>query len=113
MPLQALEDLAATDFAAAASPEGIAWLAALPRLLRDLAGRWNLAITDEQFGRGYNALVVPVSQGRRALVLKLTWPPERATGEAEALAAWRARGAVGRYRSAAEYRGAGSFDDLL
>lgn len=94
VPLQALEDLAATDFAAAASPEGKAWLAALPRLLRDLAGRWNLAITDEQFGHGYNALVVPVSQDHRALVLKLTWPPEQSAGEAKALAAWQAQGAV-------------------
>jgi streptomycin 6-kinase len=94
MPLQALDDLAATNFAAATSPEGQAWLAALPRLLRDMARRWNLTVTDDLVRHGYNAVVVPVSQGRRALALKLTWPPDQADSEAEALTAWRARGAV-------------------
>ena len=32
-----MADLAATDFAAASSPEGRAWMAALPSLLHDLA----------------------------------------------------------------------------
>jgi streptomycin 6-kinase len=94
MPLQALKESAPTDFAAATSPEGQAWLAALPRLLDDLARRWNFTITDGLVRHGYNAVVVPVSQDRRVLALKLTWPPDQARGEAEALAAWRARGAV-------------------
>jgi streptomycin 6-kinase len=94
MRLRALEELAPTDFAAAASPEGQAWLAALPRLVDDLASRWNLTITDGLARHGYNAVVLPVAQGSRALVLKLTWPAGNATGEAEALLAWRARGAV-------------------
>jgi hypothetical protein len=92
--MRPLGDLAATDFAAAGSREGKAWMAALPSLLRGLARQWNLIITGDLLGRGYNAVVVPVRQGGRPLALKLTWPPERAGKEADALAAWRARGAV-------------------
>jgi streptomycin 6-kinase len=92
--LQALEELAAPDFAAATSPEGRAWLAALPFLLNDLARQWSLTVTDELFTHGYNAIVVSVRQDHRALALKLTWPPDWASGEAAALTAWQARGAV-------------------
>ena len=92
--MRALGDLAATDFAAAGSPEGKAWMAALPSLLRDLARQWNLTTADDLLGHGYNAVVLPVSQGGRPLALKLTWPPEQARKEADALAAWRAQGAV-------------------
>jgi streptomycin 6-kinase len=94
MPLHALGELAAADFAAATSPEGKAWLAALPHLLHDLARQWTLTISDDLFRHGYNAAVGSVSQDRRALALKLTWPPDRVRGEAQALAAWRARAAV-------------------
>ena len=94
MVLQALEELAAPDFAAATSSQGQEWLAALPSLLNDLAGRWSLTVTDELFRHGYNAIVVSVRQDHRALALKLTWPVARAGGEAAALTAWRARGAV-------------------
>lgn len=84
-----LGDLAAADFAAAGSPEGRAWIAAVPSLLADLARQWDLAIVDAEFRHGYNAIVLPVGRGNRALALKLTWPPEQAGDEAEALAAWR------------------------
>lgn len=94
MPQHALQKLAATDFAAATSPEGQAWLAALPDLLHELARRWDLTIADDPLRHGYNAVVVPVGQDRRALALKLTWPPNRVRGEAPALTAWRARGTV-------------------
>jgi streptomycin 6-kinase len=94
MVLQALQELAAPDFAAATSPDGQAWLAALPSLLSDLARRWSLTVTDELFRHGYNAVVVSVRQDHRPLVLKLTWPVDRASGEAAALTAWQARGAV-------------------
>jgi streptomycin 6-kinase len=92
--MQALAGLAATDFAAAGSPEGKAWMASLPSLLRDLASQWDLITDGGLLGRGYNAVVLPVRQGGRPLALKLTWPPGRARKEADALAAWRARGAV-------------------
>jgi streptomycin 6-kinase len=86
--------MAATDFAAAGSPEGTAWLAALPSLLRDLARQWDLTTDGGLLGRGYNAVVLPARQSGRPLALKLTWPPGQARKEADALAAWRARGAV-------------------
>jgi streptomycin 6-kinase len=92
--MQALGDLAAPDFAAAGSPDGRAWIAALPALSGHLARRWDLTVTSEWFRHGYNAVVVPATQGGRPLALKLTWPPGQARGEAEALAAWRGRGAV-------------------
>ena len=91
--MQALADPAATGFAAG-SPEGKAWMATLPSLLRDLAGQWDLTTDGGLLGRGYNAAVLPVRQDGRPLALKLTWPPGRAGKEADAVAAWRARGAV-------------------
>jgi streptomycin 6-kinase len=92
--MQALAGLAATDFAAAGSPEGKAWMAALPSLLRDLARQWDLTTDGGLLGHGYNAVVLPVRQSDRPFALKLTWPPGQAGKEADALAAWRARGAV-------------------
>jgi streptomycin 6-kinase len=90
----ALGHLTATDFAAARSAEGRAWLSAVPSLLRDLARQWELTVTDEEARHGFHAVVVPVRRGGRPLALKLTWPQDQAEGEAEALAAWRGRGAV-------------------
>lgn len=94
MPMQALAELAATDLAAAGSPEGRAWIAALPSLLYDLARQWNLTFEEDQFWHGDNAVVVPVRQDSRPLALKLAWPASQASGEADALTAWRARGTV-------------------
>ncbi len=92
--MRRLRNVAVTDFAAAGSPEGKAWMAALPSLLRDLARYWNLTTAGDLLGYGYNAVVLPVRQAGRPLALKLTWPPERARKEADALAAWRTRGTV-------------------
>jgi streptomycin 6-kinase len=94
VPVQGLGDLAVTDFAAARSPEGRAWIAGVPALLARLARQWDLTIASEEFRHGYSAVVLPVGQRGRPLVLKLAWPPDRVRGEADALAAWRARGAV-------------------
>jgi hypothetical protein len=69
-------------------------MASLPSLLHDLASQWNLTTTGDLLGHGYNAAVLPVRQDGRPFALKLTWPPERARKEADALAAWRARGTV-------------------
>lgn len=93
-PTRALTDLAATDFAPAGSPAGRAWMAALPCLLRDQARQWNLTITSDVCWHGWDAAVFPVRQGSRPLALKLAWPGDQARGEADALAAWRARGIV-------------------
>jgi len=92
--MPALCHLTAIDFAAARSTEGRAWLRAVPSLLRDLARQWNLTITDEEARHGFHAVVMPVKQDEQPLALKLTWPQGQAEGEAEALAAWRGRGAV-------------------
>jgi streptomycin 6-kinase len=93
-PLQALADLTADDFAAARSPQGKAWMAALPSVLDDLARQWNLTISGERFRNGYDAVVVFVGQASRPLALKLAWQPDQIRAEARALAAWRGRGAV-------------------
>jgi streptomycin 6-kinase len=90
----AATDLAATDFAAVGSLEGRAWMAALPSLVRDLSRQWDLTAAGELFWHGYSAVVFPVRQGGRPLALKLAWPAGRASGEADALATWRARGIV-------------------
>jgi streptomycin 6-kinase len=84
----------AADFAADASPQGRAWISEWPALLRVLADRWDLTVTTGEFRAGYHAVVFPASRDGRLLALKLTWPPNRARGEADALDAWRGRGAV-------------------
>jgi streptomycin 6-kinase len=89
-----LGDLAATDFAAAGSAEGKAWMAGVPALVARLARQWDLTITCEEFRHGYNAVVLLVGQRGRPLALKLAWPPDQVRGEADALAAWRGRGTV-------------------
>jgi streptomycin 6-kinase len=94
MPVQALGHLTAPDFAAAGSPDGRAWMAGLPALSGYLACQWELTFTGEQFRNGYNAVVLFAARGGRPLALKLTWPRDQAEGEADALAAWRGRGAV-------------------
>jgi streptomycin 6-kinase len=69
-------------------------MAALRAAADRLARQWELTFTGEPFRHGYNAVVLMVAQDRRPLALKLRWPPGQARGEAEALAAWRARGVV-------------------
>jgi streptomycin 6-kinase len=82
------------EFAAQASVEGRAWIAALPALVDRLCRRWRLQVEDALAARGYHGVVVPVRRGDERCVLKLTWPAERTVDEARALAAWRGQGAV-------------------
>jgi streptomycin 6-kinase len=82
------------EFAAQASVEGRAWIAALPALVDRLCRRWRLQVEDGVAARGYHGVVVPVRRGDERCVLKLTWPAERTVDEARALAAWRGQGAV-------------------
>jgi streptomycin 6-kinase len=86
--------LTATDFAAAGSPQGRAWLAAVPFVLDDLADRWHLSIATDEVRHGYSSIVLLADQDGRPLALKLTWPPGQVEDEAHALAAWRGRGVV-------------------
>ena len=50
--MQALTDLTAPDLAAVGSPEGRAWMAAVPSLLYGLARQWNLITTGDLFWHG-------------------------------------------------------------
>jgi len=43
------------NFAAAGSPDGRAWMAAVPALSGHLARQWDLTVTSEWFRHGYNA----------------------------------------------------------
>jgi streptomycin 6-kinase len=92
--MQALTDLTAPDLAALGSPEGRAWMAAVPSLLHDLARQWNLIAAGDLFWHGCNAVVFPVRQGSRPLALKLAWPVAQTRGEADALTEWRGQGIV-------------------
>jgi streptomycin 6-kinase len=89
-----VRDIPATDFAALGSPDGRAWMAALPSLVSDLARQWGLTVSGESFRHGYTAVVLAVEQRGRPLALKLAWPREQVAGEADALVAWQARGMV-------------------
>ena len=75
--MQALTDLTAPDLAAVNSPQGRAWMAAVPSLLHDLARQWNLITAGDLFWHGCNAVVFPVRQGSRPLALKLAWPVDQ------------------------------------
>jgi streptomycin 6-kinase len=82
------------EFAAQASVEGQAWIAALPALVDRLCRQWRLQVEDGGAARGYHGVVVPVRRGAERCMLKLTWPAERTVEEARALAAWKGQGAV-------------------
>jgi hypothetical protein len=93
VPVPALGDLAGTGFAAAGSPEEKAWVAGVPSLLAT-----SLASGTSPSPARSSAWVQrgrPAGRpGGGALALKLTWPPDQVRGDAETLAAWRARGVV-------------------
>ncbi len=78
----------------AASDDGAAWLAQLPRRLREVCRRWSLA-PGRPFEGGACSLALPVS-GADALdaVLKLQFPGWESKYEADALEAWAGQGAV-------------------
>ncbi|POX41439.1 hydroxyurea phosphotransferase [Streptomyces sp. Ru73] len=73
---------------------GRAWLARLPRLVREAAARWELRLS-APFDGGSCSWAAPVRlpDGGPA-VLKVTWPHREAAGEAAALRAWDGHGAV-------------------
>lgn len=71
-----------------------AWWAALPGVVDELAGRWNLVVTGA-VGRGNTSLVLRCRLGDgRAAVLKLTPDAELAAAEAWALRSWQPSGRV-------------------
>lgn len=78
---------------AAAGPSGSDWVAALPHLLVDVLGTWELTVEGEAM-TGHCALVLPVRGPEGSAALKLGWPHREADGEHLALRAWDGRGAV-------------------
>lgn len=98
LALSALAKIASTDFAAAQSPGGRAWIARLPALVREVAGQWDLAADGDVVWHGYTSVVLPVRGGGQRLALKLSWPPGRVAPECAALTAWMGHGAADRKR---------------
>jgi streptomycin 6-kinase len=75
-----------------------AWLAELPKLIRDVERRWSIRLGPPYTG-GTCAWVAPATLPDNApAVLKISWPHLEAAGEAEALRVWAGRGAVRLYR---------------
>lgn len=72
---------------------GAEWLRALPRLVADLAGRWELRAT-APLRTGHGAIAVPCDGRLGPGVLEVGWPHEEAATEHLALRAWDGRGAV-------------------
>jgi hypothetical protein len=80
--LDDLGDLAATDLAAAASPAGRSWLAAMPAMVAELARQWHFTADDDVVRHGYHAVVVD----GRALALKpVAVPAARGAAAADPL----------------------------
>jgi streptomycin 6-kinase len=77
------------------SPQRDAWLAALPDLVDEFAGRWSLEVGPPYQPGGRCAWVAQVrDHAGRDLVLKLAWRHDEALHEAEGLRAWDGDGAV-------------------
>lgn len=73
--------------------DGDAWLAALPGLVRALAGEWDLRAAGP-VRHGMAALVIPVEGAAGPAMLKVSWPHDEAAHEHLALRAWDGAGAV-------------------
>ena len=72
---------------------GAPWLAMLPRLVADVAERWDLRL-GEPFPGANVSYVVPAIRGDERMVLKIQWPHEECVHEADALRIWDGDGAV-------------------
>jgi hypothetical protein len=96
VPMQALTDLTApTSPRPVRRREGHGWPLYPPCCTTWLAsGTWSAPTA--LFWHGCNAVVFPVRQRSRPLALKLAWPVDQTSGEADALIEWRGRGIVER-----------------
>jgi streptomycin 6-kinase len=77
-------DLAATVATWAGEP-GRAWLAALPRLVAELAEEWSLEVGAAFQPSGYTSLALPATRAGEPCVLKLRFPDEHSAHEAAGL----------------------------
>lgn len=84
----------ATTIATWAGDAGRAWLAALPRVVDDLAAEWELAVGEPYEPAGYASLAVRVTRDGEPLVLKVQYPDEWSEHEAAALRHYGGRAAV-------------------
>jgi streptomycin 6-kinase len=73
--------------------DGTDWLDALPDLVADQCGRWDLT-PEPDVRHGSNALVVPVRRGCERLALRLSPPGDDVAREAAMLQFWDGRGTV-------------------
>lgn len=72
-----------------------AWCRALPDILADLAGQWQLNGTGEPAWAGYEGIAVPVTRDDHTpAVLKISFSLTRRDRENEVLARWQGRHAV-------------------
>lgn len=77
-----------------ATPDGAAWLGALPGLVAEVAARWSLTLGDP-FTDGFASLACPAqAAGWPPAVLKLQYPHPECRTEADALRTWGGAGAV-------------------
>lgn len=81
----------------AGSEDGLAWLDALPKLLKDSSDRWELEV-GAAFEGGSVSYVAPATRktkwGTEQLVLKIQWPHDDCKYEADALNLWNGHGAA-------------------
>jgi streptomycin 6-kinase len=83
----------------AGGPARVAWLAALPDRVEQLAVRWELDLGEPFEPGGNGSWVAPATDpDGRDVVLKVAWQHTEALHEAEGLAALRGQGAVEVYR---------------
>ena len=76
-------------------PERLEWLAALPRVVEEIASGWELELGDRYLPCGQCAWVAPArGPSGEELVLKVGWRHREAEHEAEALRFWNGDGAV-------------------
>lgn len=76
------------------SADGRAWLARLPRLVRECATRWELTL-GEPFAYAMASLAMPATRADgEPVVLKIQYPDREGTEEAEALRRYDGDGAV-------------------
>ncbi|WP_433306940.1 aminoglycoside phosphotransferase family protein [Actinoplanes sp. CA-030573] len=77
------------------SPQRVAWLAALPRLVGEFTERWSLTLGPPFQPGGRSAWVAPArDRDGLDLVLKLAWQHDEARDEAAGLRAWNGNGVV-------------------
>jgi streptomycin 6-kinase len=85
------------------SPRRVAWLDAVPGLVATYADRWSLDLEPPYQPGGRCAWVAPAhDRAGRDVVLKVAWPHDEATHEADGLRAWAGTGAVRLYDHAAD-----------